>query len=183
MMFELAETYDEMMNLKLIRANTQVDTQSLDKHSIKKINHLCSSATKWASICDSGVMTLRLLHIFCLTAVAFVLQILPDVPGLSALSGWKVSREAGGGCAQAGAGGALQNGPTLQQANLPPALCSAGKPQQVSGQLHVRRSHRSMQLLWIDEDYFQKKIEAAMSRCLSVKSTDPHFHPAAVSGV
>lgn len=46
MMFELAETYDEMMNLKMIRANTQADTQSLDKHSIKKINHLCSSAAK-----------------------------------------------------------------------------------------------------------------------------------------
>lgn len=27
------------------------------------------------------------------------------------------------------------------------------------------------------------QIEAAMSRCLSVKSTDPHFHPAVVSGV
>ncbi|CAG05689.1 unnamed protein product, partial [Tetraodon nigroviridis] len=47
MMFELAETYDEMMNLKMIRANTQADTQSLDKHSIKKINHLCSSAVKY----------------------------------------------------------------------------------------------------------------------------------------
>lgn len=46
MMFELAETYDEMMNLKMIRVNTQADAQSLDKHSIKKINHLCSSAVK-----------------------------------------------------------------------------------------------------------------------------------------
>lgn len=155
MMFELAETYDEMMNLKMIRANTQADTQSLDKHSIKKINHLCSSAAKWESICDSGVMSLHLLHIFCLTAVGFVLQILPDVPRFSALSGWKVSREAGRGCAQAGAGGVLQNGPTLQQVNQLSALCSAGKPQQVSGQLHVRRSHRSLQLLWINEDYFQ----------------------------
>lgn len=48
-MFELAEIYNEMMDLKMIRANTQADTQSLDKHSIKKINHLCSSAAKWVS--------------------------------------------------------------------------------------------------------------------------------------
>lgn len=46
MMFELAETYEEMMNLKMTRANTQADAQALDKHSIKKINHLCSSAVK-----------------------------------------------------------------------------------------------------------------------------------------
>ncbi|XP_003969525.1 KIF-binding protein [Takifugu rubripes] len=47
LMFELAEIYNEMMDLKMIRANTQADTQSLDKHSIKKINHLCSSAVKY----------------------------------------------------------------------------------------------------------------------------------------
>lgn len=96
-----------------------------------------------------------LLHICSLTAVAFVLQVLPDVPRLSACSGWEVSREAGGGRAQAGSGGALQNGPTLQQVDLLSALCSAGKPQQVSGQLHVRGSHQWLQLLWIREDCFQ----------------------------
>lgn len=46
LMFELAETYGEMMDLKMVRAHTQSDAQSLDKHSVKKINHLCSSAAK-----------------------------------------------------------------------------------------------------------------------------------------
>lgn len=46
LMFELAETYNEMMDLKMTRANIQADVQALDKHSIKKINHLCCSATK-----------------------------------------------------------------------------------------------------------------------------------------
>lgn len=84
-----------------------------------------------------GHLSLDLVQLFWLTAVAFILQILPDVPRLSALSGWKVSREDGGGCAQAGSGGPLQNGTTLQQANLLSALCSTGKPQQGAGQLHV----------------------------------------------
>lgn len=46
LMFELAETYNEMMDLKLARANRQGDIQSLDNHTIKKINHLCSSSAK-----------------------------------------------------------------------------------------------------------------------------------------
>lgn len=46
LMFELAETYNEMMDLKLTRANRQGDIQSLDNHTIKKINHLCSSSGK-----------------------------------------------------------------------------------------------------------------------------------------
>lgn len=46
LMFELAETYNEMLDLKLSRANRQADTQSLDNHTIKKINHLCSSSAK-----------------------------------------------------------------------------------------------------------------------------------------
>ncbi|XP_068170364.1 KIF-binding protein [Antennarius striatus] len=47
MMFELAETYNEMMDLKLTLANRQADTQSLDNHTIKKFNHLCSSSIKY----------------------------------------------------------------------------------------------------------------------------------------
>ena len=46
MMFELAETYNEMMDLKLTLANRQADTESLDSHTIKKFNHLCSSSAK-----------------------------------------------------------------------------------------------------------------------------------------
>lgn len=46
LMFELAETYNEMMDLKLTLANRQADTQSLDNHTIKKFNHLCSASAK-----------------------------------------------------------------------------------------------------------------------------------------
>lgn len=46
LMFELAEIYNEMMDLKMSRANSQAGTQALDKHSIKKINYLCSSAIR-----------------------------------------------------------------------------------------------------------------------------------------
>lgn len=46
LMFELAETYNEMMDLKLALANRQADTQSLDNHTIKKFNHLCSASAK-----------------------------------------------------------------------------------------------------------------------------------------
>lgn len=49
-MFELAEAYNEMMDLKLSRANRQAETQSLDKHTVKKINTLCSSSAKWVWI-------------------------------------------------------------------------------------------------------------------------------------
>ncbi|CAJ1048859.1 KIF-binding protein [Xyrichtys novacula] len=47
LMFELAETYNEMMDLKLTLANRQADTQSLDNHTIKKFNHLCSASAKF----------------------------------------------------------------------------------------------------------------------------------------
>ncbi|XP_061522788.1 KIF-binding protein [Phycodurus eques] len=47
LMFELAETYNEMMDLKLTLANRQADTQSLDNHTIKKFNSLCSASTKY----------------------------------------------------------------------------------------------------------------------------------------
>uniref|UniRef100_A0A672ZII4 KIF-binding protein n=1 Tax=Sphaeramia orbicularis TaxID=375764 RepID=A0A672ZII4_9TELE len=47
LMFELAETYNEMMDLKLTLANRQADTQSLDNHTIKKFNHLCSASAKY----------------------------------------------------------------------------------------------------------------------------------------
>uniref|UniRef100_A0A669D257 KIF-binding protein n=1 Tax=Oreochromis niloticus TaxID=8128 RepID=A0A669D257_ORENI len=47
LMFELAETYNEMMDLKLALANRQADTQSLDNHTIKKFNHLCSASAKY----------------------------------------------------------------------------------------------------------------------------------------
>ncbi|KAG7482523.1 KIF1-binding protein [Solea senegalensis] len=47
MMFELAETYSEMMDLKLTLANRQADAQSLDSHTIKKFNHLCSASVKY----------------------------------------------------------------------------------------------------------------------------------------
>uniref|UniRef100_A0A4W6G135 KIF-binding protein n=1 Tax=Lates calcarifer TaxID=8187 RepID=A0A4W6G135_LATCA len=47
LMFELAETYSEMMDLKLTLANRQADTQSLDSHTIKKFNHLCSASAKY----------------------------------------------------------------------------------------------------------------------------------------
>lgn len=42
--FELAETYYEMMDLKLALADRQDD---LDSHTIKKFNHLCSSSMKY----------------------------------------------------------------------------------------------------------------------------------------
>ncbi|XP_044051846.1 KIF-binding protein [Siniperca chuatsi] len=47
LMFELAEIYNEMMDLKLTLANRQADTQSLDSHAIKKFNHLCSASAKY----------------------------------------------------------------------------------------------------------------------------------------
>nr|XP_020508440.1 KIF1-binding protein [Labrus bergylta] len=47
LMFELAEIYNEMMDLKLTLANRQADTQSLDNHTIKKFNHLCSASAKY----------------------------------------------------------------------------------------------------------------------------------------
>lgn len=46
LMFELAETYNEMMDQKLTLANRQADSQSLDSHTIKKFNHLCSASAK-----------------------------------------------------------------------------------------------------------------------------------------
>ncbi|TNN52634.1 KIF1-binding [Liparis tanakae] len=47
MMFELAEIYNEMMDLKLTLANRQSDTESLDNHTVNKFNHLCSASTKY----------------------------------------------------------------------------------------------------------------------------------------
>ncbi|KAM6943024.1 KIF-binding protein [Xenentodon cancila] len=47
LMFELAEIYNEMMDLKLTLANRQADSQSLDNHTIKKFNHLCSASAKY----------------------------------------------------------------------------------------------------------------------------------------
>ncbi|KAL6113227.1 kifbp [Pungitius sinensis] len=47
MMFELAEIYNEMMDLKLTLANRQADSETLDSHTIKKFNHLCSASAKY----------------------------------------------------------------------------------------------------------------------------------------
>ncbi|XP_034435032.1 KIF-binding protein [Hippoglossus hippoglossus] len=47
LMFELAEIYSEMMDLKLMLANRQADTQSLDSHTVKKFNNLCSASAKY----------------------------------------------------------------------------------------------------------------------------------------
>ncbi|XP_053172804.1 KIF-binding protein [Scomber japonicus] len=47
LMFELAETYNEMMDQKLTLANRQEDSESLDSHTIKKFNHLCSASAKY----------------------------------------------------------------------------------------------------------------------------------------
>ncbi|CAL8353215.1 unnamed protein product [Merluccius merluccius] len=47
LMFELAETYNEMMDLKLTLANRQADSETLDNHSIKKFNHLCAASAKF----------------------------------------------------------------------------------------------------------------------------------------
>ncbi|XP_061131950.1 KIF-binding protein [Syngnathus typhle] len=47
LMFELAETYNEMMDLKLTLANRLADTQSLDSHNIKKFNSLCIASNKY----------------------------------------------------------------------------------------------------------------------------------------
>ncbi|KAK5873843.1 hypothetical protein PBY51_018846 [Eleginops maclovinus] len=47
MMFELAETFNEMMDLKLTLANRQDDSESLDSHTIKKFNNLCSASAKY----------------------------------------------------------------------------------------------------------------------------------------
>ncbi|KAJ3593435.1 hypothetical protein NHX12_005770 [Muraenolepis orangiensis] len=47
LMFELAETYNEMMDLKLTLANRQADSETLDSHSIKKFNHLCAASAKF----------------------------------------------------------------------------------------------------------------------------------------
>lgn len=49
LMFELAETYNEMMDEKLTLANRQADLQSLDNHTIKKFNQLCSASAKYMS--------------------------------------------------------------------------------------------------------------------------------------
>lgn len=46
LMFELADIYSDMMDLKLSLANRQADTQSLDNHTIKKFNHLCSASIR-----------------------------------------------------------------------------------------------------------------------------------------
>uniref|UniRef100_A0A1A8G3E0 KIF-binding protein n=1 Tax=Nothobranchius korthausae TaxID=1143690 RepID=A0A1A8G3E0_9TELE len=47
LMFELAETYSDMMDLKLTLANRQADAQASDSHTIKKFNHLCSASAKF----------------------------------------------------------------------------------------------------------------------------------------
>ncbi|KAM8894303.1 KIF-binding protein [Spinachia spinachia] len=47
MMFELAEIYNEMMDLKLTLANRQADSETLDNHTIKKFNNLCSASAKY----------------------------------------------------------------------------------------------------------------------------------------
>lgn len=50
LMFELAETYNEMMDLKLTLANRQADSEALDSHSIKKFNLLCAASAKYVVI-------------------------------------------------------------------------------------------------------------------------------------
>lgn len=127
-MFELAETYNEMMDLKLTLANRQADTQSLDNHSIKKFNHLCASSAKWVTIyiwttsrCASNVaFSLSIDLLSC------PLQVLPDVPRLSVLSGGEVSWAFGGGGAQTSSGGSVQTGPTAQQTDQLFTHCPAG---------------------------------------------------------
>ncbi|XP_034044412.1 KIF-binding protein isoform X1 [Thalassophryne amazonica] len=47
LMFELAEIYYEMMDLKLTLANIQTDAQALDNHTIKKVNHLGFASAKY----------------------------------------------------------------------------------------------------------------------------------------
>ncbi|XP_056463854.1 KIF-binding protein-like [Gadus chalcogrammus] len=47
LMFELAEIYNEMMDLKLTVANCQSDSETLDSHTIKKLNHLCGASAKF----------------------------------------------------------------------------------------------------------------------------------------
>lgn len=88
LMFEIAETYNEMADLKLSRANRHGDTQSLDNHTIKKINHLCSSSAKW--VLSSSVWGKKPCPCFTSphSAVSFAPQIFPDVLGLSVLS-WR----------------------------------------------------------------------------------------------
>ena len=49
-MFELAEIYNEMMDLKLTVANCQSDSETLDSHTIKKLNHLCGASAKY--VCE-----------------------------------------------------------------------------------------------------------------------------------
>lgn len=139
-MFELAETYNEMMDLKLTRANRQADTQSLDNHTIKKINHLCSSSAKWVLVCmnDSCVSVyLNLFNLNFFDIISSLVQILPDVSRLSALSRGEVSRAPGGGGPQTCSGSTFQSGPPPQPADLPFNHCSCGQPQQVTGKLQV----------------------------------------------
>ncbi|MBN3295770.1 KBP protein, partial [Amia calva] len=52
--FELAETYYEMMDLKLVVANKQ---DELDAHTIKKFNHLCMSSIKYYKMFLDSVKT------------------------------------------------------------------------------------------------------------------------------
>nr|XP_040025201.1 KIF-binding protein-like [Gasterosteus aculeatus aculeatus] len=76
MMFELAEIYNEMMDLKLTLANRQADSETLDNHTIKKFNHLCSAlqGTALVFLCSyihsfnrflkSGVLLSRYFQMF-----------------------------------------------------------------------------------------------------------------------
>ena len=50
LMFELAEIYNEMMDLKLTVANCQSDSETLDSHTIKKLNHLCGASAKYVCV-------------------------------------------------------------------------------------------------------------------------------------
>lgn len=62
MMFELAEIYNEMMDLKLTLANRQADSETLDNHTIKKFNHLCSASAKWVRV-DGPCISVQLRSI------------------------------------------------------------------------------------------------------------------------
>lgn len=138
LMFEIAETYNEMADLKLSRANRHGETQSLDNHTVKKINHLCSSSAKWVPVCVSGRRP-RSRFTSPHPAASWPPQIFPDVLGLSVLPGRQVSRAPGGRCAATGSGGQVQSGATPHADDLPCAFWSTGQPQQVTGELQVRR--------------------------------------------
>lgn len=94
LMFELAETYNEMTDLKLSRTNRQGDTQSLDNHTMKKINHLCSSSVKWVSICVR-TEAVSLFHIssfglvFCSPDISRCSWTLCALPKVSFQSAWR----------------------------------------------------------------------------------------------